>query len=185
MSNTCRVFLVVAPLVLCCQKNPDSAQRGGGKSANVAARADSPASPVQAATVALTHPTADSDKKRPFICTPRVLGRRDTLTLRMKIPHGDYLIATQPDGTQFYIVYPTLGMPTRKFSLVPSERFKKMPRLQLPIDFRAKPNIYGRDTTERYFLRSGEYTLFLGRNLEGDFNPQSVACHVTFMADKD
>jgi hypothetical protein len=39
-------------------------------------------------------------------CAPRIFSRRDTLTLRMEHPHGEYLVVTQPDSTAFYLVYP-------------------------------------------------------------------------------
>jgi hypothetical protein len=59
-----------------------------------------------------------------------------------------------------------------------------MGTLTLPADFRAKPNIYGRDTTELFFTQSGNYRLYLGENLESDFNPRSVACQIRFIAEK-
>lgn len=113
-------------------------------------------------------------------CSPKVLGPNDTLTLEMKTPHGDYLTANQPDGSLFYIVYPKLGDPSRKYSLVPSETFKSVPVLRLPSNFRAIPWKYGRDTTERFFNRPGRYLFWVGENLEGDLNPRAVSCEVVF-----
>jgi len=120
----------------------------------------------------------------PFSCTPNTFGPHDTLTLRMRTPHGDYLTATPPGGTVYFIVYPTLGEPTRRYSLVPSEGFKTMSTLRLPASVTATPRIAGRDTIpETFFARSGNYVLYLGQNMETDY-PKSVSCRVRFIQDR-
>jgi hypothetical protein len=120
----------------------------------------------------------------PFSCTPNIFGPHDTLTLRMRTPHGDYLTATPPGGTVYFIVYPTLGEPTRRYSLVPSEAFKSMSTLRLPASVTATPRIAGRDTIpETFFARSGNYVLYLGQNMETDY-PKSVSCRVRFIHDR-
>jgi len=113
-------------------------------------------------------------------CVPGTLRANDTLTLRMETPHGDYLTATQPDKTLFFIVYPRFDDPSRKFSLMPSEEFKTTASLRLPATFRAKPWIYGRDSTETFFSRPGKYVLWVGENLESDINRHAVKCEVVF-----
>jgi hypothetical protein len=113
-------------------------------------------------------------------CVPGTLRANDTLTLRMETPHGDYLTATQPDKTLFFIVYPRFDDPSRKFSLMPSEEFKTTASLRLPATFRAKPWIYGRDSTEQFFSRPGKYVLWVGENLESDINRHAVKCEVVF-----
>ena len=123
-------------------------------------------------------------KGGPFSCTPNTFGPRDTLTLRMRIPHGDYLTATPPSGTVYFIAYPTLGEPTRRYSLVPSEAFNTMSTLRLPASVMATPRIAGRDTIpETLFARPGNYVLYLGQNMETDY-PKSVSCRVQFVQDR-
>jgi hypothetical protein len=123
-------------------------------------------------------------KNGSFSCTPNTFGPHDTLTLRMRAPHGDYLTATPPGGTVYFIVYPTLGEPTRRYSLVPSEAFKGMSTLRLPASVTATPRIAGRDTIpETFFARSGNYVLYLGQNMETDY-PKSVSCRVRFIQDR-
>jgi hypothetical protein len=117
---------------------------------------------------------------KPLVCSPKTFGPNDTLTLRMKVPHGDYLIADVPGGDLFYIVYPKLGDSTRKESILPSDAFKTMPMIRMPGDMKAKHWRYGHDTTEVLFGRPGKYVLWLGVNLEGDFNAHSDKCEVTF-----
>ena len=124
-------------------------------------------------------PTADSPPVSPISrdttpvqalsCSPTVLRVGDTLTLRMPTPHGRYLIADQPDGTQFYIVYPSLGVPSRKYSFVPSEDFETMSTLRFPADIKANPRVLGRENgVEPLFVQRGTYHLKLGE-LEGRY----------------
>lgn len=127
-------------------------------------------------------PPASTPRSSALSCTPEIFGAGDTLTVRMRTPHGDYLTANQPDGTLFFIVYPQRGVPTRNTSLVPSDGFKTTSTLRLPATLRAQPWVYGRDTTEALFSQPGTYILWVGENLEGDFNPRSVSCRVKFVA---
>ena len=98
----------------------------------------------------------------------------------MNVPHGDYLIATQPGDSLFYIIYPQRNVPSRKYSLIPPEEFKQMETLRLPSNVKAVPWYFGRDTTlAPLFPRSGKYVLTMGENLEGD-NARGASCTVTF-----
>jgi hypothetical protein len=98
----------------------------------------------------------------------------------MNVPHGDYLIATQRGDSLFYVVYPQRNVPSRKYSLIPSEEFKQMETLKLPSDVKAVPWYAGRDTTlAPLFPRPGQYVLTMGENLEGD-NARGASCTVTF-----
>lgn len=113
-------------------------------------------------------------------CSPSNFGPNDTLSLRMSVPHGDYLIATQPGDSLFYIIYPQRNVPSRKYSLIPPEEFKQMETLRLPSDVKAVPWYFGRDTTlAPLFPRSGKYVLTVGENLAGD-NARGASCTVTF-----
>jgi hypothetical protein len=113
-------------------------------------------------------------------CSPSNFGPNDTLSLRMNVPHGDYLIATQPGDSLFYIIYPQRSVPSRKYSLIPPEGFKQMETLRLPSDVKAVPWYFGRDTTlAPLFPRSGKYVLTMGENLAGD-NALGASCTVTF-----
>ena len=113
-------------------------------------------------------------------CAPTTFGPDDTLTLRMNVPHGVYLIATQPGDSLFYIIYPQLNMPTRKYSLIPPEEFKQMDSLKLPWNVKAIPWYAGRDTTlAPLFPRPGKYVMTMGENLEGH-NPRGASCTVIF-----
>lgn len=144
-----------------------------------------PATLTDSVSATANSATASPDiTDRPLTCAPTTFGPNDTLTLRMKTPHGDYLTATPPGGTVYFIVYPTLGEPTRRYSLVPSETFKTMNTLRLPASVTATPRIAGRDTIpETFFARSGNYVLYLGQNMETDF-PKSVSCRVRFIQDR-
>ena len=117
-------------------------------------------------------------------CTPSTFGSGDTLTLRMKTPHGDYLIGTQPGDSLFYIVYPQFNVARRRYSLMPSDSFKTIPTLRLAADVRAVPWYYRRDTTlAPFFARPGKYVLTMGEKLEGG-EARAVSCSVTFTGGK-
>jgi hypothetical protein len=112
-------------------------------------------------------------------CSPSNFGPKDTLILRMNVPHGDWLIATQPGDSLFYIIYPKRNATNRNYSLVPPEEFKQMETLKLPSGVKAVPWYYGRDTTlAPLFPRPGKYVLTMGENLAGD-NGRGASCSVT------
>lgn len=123
--------------------------------------------------------------KLPLVCSPTTLSRRDTLSLSMKTPHGNYLTVNAPDGTAFFIIYPQLGDSTRKYSLIPSETFRHISRLRLPADVQANPRVYGRPNLGDLFTKPGKYVFQMGDNLEGDFGEQVHRCTVQFTASKN
>lgn len=169
--SAAKVFLL-ALIAANCDQNPPPAQPG-------VSRADSPA-PAELATPVVAIQADESQPSEPFTCTPDTLRPGDTLTFRMRTPHGDYLIVRHPDRTVYFIVYPQLGNPTRKYSLIPSESFKQIRTVRLAADVRATPRVYGRDTIlEPVFNAPGKYLIHMGENLESDFNDKSFSCTVT------
>ena len=184
MTRTSRGFAAFAFCLIGCAKSERSSETPSTTvSSTVATVEPAPGSmggaPISQETTA-TSTNGPSAAGSPFTCVPRTLRRNDTLTLRMQTPHGDYLTATQPDGSLFFIVYPRFDDPSRKFSLIPSEQFKTTGSLRLPADFRAKQWTYGHDSTEVFFKRPGKYVLWLGENLESDINHHSVKCEVLY-----
>ena len=120
--------------------------------------------------------------KLPLICYPRILSGRDTLSLSMKTPHGEYLTVNTPDGTAFFIVYPQLGDSSRKYSLIPSEDFRHVSHLRLPANTLANPRVYGRPNLDTLFTKTGNYVFHIGDNLEGDFVEEAHQCTVRYKA---
>jgi len=115
-------------------------------------------------------------------CSPSVLHLYDTLLLSMSTPHGEYLVIVAPDSTLLFVVYPQLGRPTNH-SLVPSGEFRSLPSIRLVAgEARALPWVYGRDTTEQIFGRSGHYTVFVGDELETDADVPVSRCGVEYVA---
>jgi hypothetical protein len=145
------------------------------------ASTDSPRLPTQMAPLNSVPPAVQVPLPQPRLtCTPTNFGSNDTLTLRMNIPHGDYLIATQPGDSLFYVIYPQLNVPNRKYSLIPPEAFKQIKTLRLAADVKAVPWYAGRDTTVApLFPRSGKYVLTMGERLESD-KARAASCTVTF-----
>ena len=121
------------------------------------------------------------DDSTAFSCAPKSFGPRDTLTFRMETPHGDYLTVLTPADVFYYFVYPELGVPTRKYSMVPSGAFKTMSTLKVPGDIRLPPRVYGKDTIpEVVFSQPGQYVVQMGENLESDHTGPPYICRVTF-----
>jgi hypothetical protein len=138
----------------------------------VAAATPSPPLPVQA---------GDSSGPRTLTCTPNKLSPGDTVSLRMSIPHGDYLRITTPSGNVHFVVYPQFGQPSRRFSLVPSDSFRNLATIRLPADLRAKGYATSRDTIlQTVFSKTGKYELLIGENLESDRSEDLRTCSVTF-----
>jgi hypothetical protein len=113
-------------------------------------------------------------------CAPKTFTRRDTLTLRMVPPHGEYLMVVQPDSTKFYLADPDPRDPPR-FLLISSETFTRLPEIRFRADVRSKPQVYGRDTLEPVFRKPGEYILVLGHNLASDQSSEIYTCTVRLL----
>lgn len=131
---------------------------------------------------AVSYSVSGPTESAPLSCSPDTIQRGDTATLRMKTPHGGYLSVTRADGTVYFIVYPQLGDPKRKHSLIPSDVFKTVRILRLPQDLRAAPRVYGRDTIlEPVFSSRGTYVFEMGENLESDHGVAPVMCSLTYV----
>jgi hypothetical protein len=135
----------------------------------------------------VTHPWVDTKRvmdtsiNAPGLqCAPKTFTRRDTLTLRMVPPHGEYLMVVQPDSTKFYLVDPDPRDPSR-FLLMPSETFTRLPEIRFRADVRSKPQVYGRDTLEPLFRKPGEYILVVGHNLASDQSSEIYTCTVRLL----
>jgi hypothetical protein len=139
-------------------------------------------------TAVLDSPTVNGalqtdDSLPPLRCIPNTFGPSDTLTLQMRTPHGDYLTVTPPKGTVHFIVYPQWGIPRRRYSLLPSEDFRRVATLKLPSNVQAIARVINRDTIpEQVFSEPGEYVLRMGENLEGDYGNVSYTCALHFVA---
>lgn len=126
-------------------------------------------------------PASNDSVSEPLTCTPNTFGPGDTLTLRMRTPHGDYLTVTRTNGTVYFIVYPQWGKPRRRYSLIPSDDFRQIATLRLPSDVRAIVREVGRDTIpETVFTNAGKYLLRMGENLESDYGNPNFTCPLTF-----
>lgn len=113
-------------------------------------------------------------------CSPSSFSKGDTLTLTMVTPHADGLSVDHPDGTVFYIIYPSYGEPTLKYSMMPSEDFKRVATLRIPADIKANPRVYGREHgVEGVFDRPGSYLLKVAE-LGTDHGPPVWQCVVRF-----
>jgi hypothetical protein len=196
MSKSLVTFVALTTLWLAgCKPTPapsqgsvDSANNGNGPpKAPVSSLSSSannlPSAPLNAGASNDSMQSPNTPPSTPLECTPKVFVRRDTITLRMEVPHGEYLGVTQPNGTPFYLIRPHPENPP-DFSLVPSETFTTMPTIRLAADVRAKPLVYGRDTLEPVFHDPGTYVVEIGSNLESDMGSQIHKCTVRLVAEK-
>jgi hypothetical protein len=178
--------ILVALAALTCER-PQSQPQPNEALADSAAAAPSTAPNVAAPIVAprTASSAGDTQPTASLACAPERLGPRDTLTLTMKTPHGDYLVVTDPDKTAYYIIYPRLKGPTRIYSLMPGDAFKELSTLTLAPDARAVAWEYQRDTIlAPIFTKPGKYVVRMGEKLEGDYGGKSSTCTVTVVGDR-
>lgn len=116
-------------------------------------------------------------------CTPAVFSQKDTITLRMESPHGEYLMVSQPDSTVFFLSYPDSTEP-RNFFLVQADSFALMPLVRFRADVKSRPRVYGRDTLETVFSKPGKYVLTIGHKLESEHASEVYRCTIRLVANK-
>lgn len=115
-------------------------------------------------------------------CDPTTFGPGDTLTLRMRTPHGHYLWITKSDRTAYLVVYPPQGELKADYSLMPDDEFARVETIRLPSQIEAIPYVYGRDTVrERVFSEPGKYLLEVGDNFATDAGSPAPSCNLTFV----
>lgn len=127
------------------------------------------------------HPNAKNSGAA-LTCGPRTFGPGDTVTMRMRTPHGHYLWITKSDRTAYLVVYPPQGELKAKYSLVPSDEFAGVETIRLPSQIEAIPYVYGRDTVrERVFSEPGKYLLEVGDNFATDGGSPAPSCNLTYV----
>lgn len=199
MSKAATMIVVLATVFLpCCKPTPapsqnqeraDSSSIGTAASATIAT-SSSTAAENSTSRGLVTSPSTDikqvmdtSIKAPNLQCAPKMFSRRDTITMRMEVPHGEYLVVIQPNGTWFYLVYPH-DVDGPNYSLVPSDTFKAMPTIRFRGDVKGKPWVYGRDTLETVFQEPGKYVLETGANIASERGSQIWKCSVRFVPQK-
>jgi hypothetical protein len=178
------IVAAVPAVVLCFCKPAPAASRSQGPADSTIVGSQAPtglttsatkASEDRIATDRITGASSEPNEAvdtsidaRTFKCAPKVFSLRDSITLRMQVPHGEYLVVNQPNGTLFYLVYPQLGDTRQNYSLLPSDIFKQTPTIRFGANVKAEPRVYGRDTLEAVFHKPGNYVLVIGSNLESE-----------------
>jgi hypothetical protein len=99
-----------------------------------------------------------------FQCVPRSFTDADTLTLRIAVPHGDWLSVKRPDETIFYLVAPGAGT-APNYSIVPSEAFRDMSMIRFQGGIISRPGSGGSGAMTPIFTQSGKYEFLVGNNL--------------------
>ena len=109
----------------------------------------------------------DTSANAPDIqCAPSPFTPADTLTVRIAVPHGNWLQVKRPDETVFNLVSPkTDGEPN--YSVVPSDTFSTMVTLRFHGDIESRALLPGHETVEPIFSQSGRYTFVVGNDLGG------------------
>lgn len=114
-----------------------------------------------------------------LVCRPRAVKSADTISLRMAVPHGDYLVVTRPDGTLFYLIYPRDSV-ARDSTLMPSDQFKNVPILRIRANVRGRPVFYARYSLEPIFSRPGNYQLKIASDFESEEVSDVRTCSIRF-----
>lgn len=170
------VILVAVVAVQACEQSAPHPQDTSGLS-----ETNKDSSPLQPAPEGRQVPAAEGKLAGADLkCSPSTFSEGDTITLTMATPHADGLSVDHPDGTAFYIVYPTYGEPSLKFSMMPSEDFTAVSSLRIPADIKANPRVYGREHgVERVFTKPGIYVLKVAK-LSTDYGPPAAKCILHF-----
>jgi hypothetical protein len=111
-------------------------------------------------------------------CSPARLGPADTLTLAMRVPHGRELSVQNPAGDFFMLV---LANPDAADGpmLMPAAAFRTLAEVRLPVaSLRARPFVFGRDSTELVFARPGPYQVHVAEVLNTDDGTPVSTCTV-------
>ena len=116
-------------------------------------------------------------------CTPTVATLKDTITLRMETPHGEYLTVTRPDSHEIFLAYPQPTEP-RNFFLVPGDSFVDMPTIRFRADLKSGRRIDNRDTLEAVFGKPGKYVLTIGHKLESEQSSEIHKCTIRVVSSK-
>lgn len=118
-----------------------------------------------------------------FKCTPTVATLKDTITLRMETPHGEYLTVTRPDSNEVFLAYPQPTEP-RYFFLVPGDSFVDMATIRFRADLKSGRRIDNRDTLEAVFDKPGKYVLTIGHKLESEQSSEIHKCTIRVVSSK-
>lgn len=110
-------------------------------------------------------------------CAPSLFTAEDTVGLRFKVPHGDWLRVKRPDETVFNIVSPNVeGEPN--YTVVPADTFKTMPLIRFHGDIRSRPLLPGHETVEPIFDQRGWYTFQVGEDMGGGSGSNVHECSI-------
>lgn len=106
----------------------------------------------------------------PIVCAPDTLGPRDTLRMRLDVPHGGQLMALTPAGR------PLIVVPFAPATVARSQRFEFQGEVILPAE-RVRGQAEGGGPSERVFSDSGTYTLMVSELAEVG---ASLVCRVRY-----
>ena len=120
----------------------------------------------------------DTTESAPDIqCAPALFTAEDTVGVRLRVPHGDWLRVKRPDETVFNIVSPTLeGEPN--YTIVPADTFKTMPLIRFHGDIRSRALLPGHETVEPIFDQRGWYTFQVGEDMQGGSGSNVHECSI-------
>lgn len=174
-------------LLVACQTRRDQTTVGATASSSISAATSTPV--VRVATggpseALVTSPWVDTKAvfdtsldAPNFQCAPKVFTSRDTIALRVEIPHGGWLSVEGPDSTFFTLSSPFFHEHYPFSPLVEVEALKQMLILRFRADIRMRPNVYGRDTLEPVFRVPGEYRFTIGENLATEYDEEDPNWH--------
>ena len=137
---------------------------------DVAPEQSSDPPPSQAGTLAPVADVSPDQRIAPSIeCIPEEFAAGDTLVLRLSHPHGSYLAVTAPDGTMFFLAYPSLGGTSGPSPWLTSEEFARTSEVTLPTaSVKVAPWEANSPLPRSVFDQKGNYQITVSENLETD-----------------
>lgn len=121
----------------------------------------SPLPESRADILTMSKPRMWAEKKEAFL--------GETILLRFKTPHPQFLGVIDPDGHFFYLVFPLAQCVGKLTPLVDSQAFIGLDRLEISTSgLKADPYRYGVEENQPVFTKSGTYAFLMGENLHAD-----------------
>lgn len=116
-----------------------------------------------------------------FSCYPDILYRDDTLYVKMAIPHPEQLAVLDPDSLWFDLQpAQSLAQP-----LIPHEEFRRLSHFQIiPAQTKGIRWVDGKPESLLIFTKTGFYRIYLGDNLETEFENALVFESKIYYIDK-
>jgi hypothetical protein len=121
-------------------------------------------------------------KAKTFECTPRMLTKKSTLTMRISTPHACELGVVDPAGAFYFLMSGDSDLRADQLKDLECDAFVQLPEVKLTVsELRAPAAEAGYKESRRVFGLKGTYRFALSQNLETENTAGTInECTVTY-----